>query len=112
MTTDLKTIELIMNIPTDEELQELASGFFTSTEFHFVDFARAALTHWGRRAIKPVPVAERLPGPEDCDAEGQCWWWACYDEEWVIDAPPRHMPAWTHWLPHHALPVPQQENKQ
>jgi hypothetical protein len=50
--------------PTDEELQELASGFFTPTEFHFVDFARAALARWGRTAIEPVPVAERLPGPK------------------------------------------------
>jgi hypothetical protein len=38
--------------PTDEELQELASGFFTPTEFHFVDFARAALARWGRPAIE------------------------------------------------------------
>ena len=77
--------------------------------------ARAALAQpepqgaTGRSAIEPVPIAKRLPRPEDCDAEGKCWWWAYYDEEWVLDAPPRHMPALTHWLPHHALPVPQQE---
>jgi hypothetical protein len=41
--------------------------------------AEAILSHrdncWGRPAIEPVPVAERLPGQEDCDAEGRCWWW-------------------------------------
>ena len=36
---------------------------------------RAVLARWGRPAIEPVPVSERLPGPEDCDAEGRCWWW-------------------------------------
>jgi hypothetical protein len=74
-----------------------------------LEYAQAVLQRYGRPAIKPVPVAERLPGPEDCDAKGRWWWWACYDEEWLLDAPPKHMPAWTHWLPHHALPVPQQE---
>jgi len=38
--------------------------------------AEAILSHPGSRwssTIEPVPVAERLPGPEDCDAEGRCW---------------------------------------
>jgi hypothetical protein len=34
--------------PTDEELQKLAGMFFTSTEFGFVDFARAVLAHRGK----------------------------------------------------------------
>ena len=73
-----------------------------------------------RPAIEPVPVAERLPGPEDCDAEGRCWWLkqAANPEHdlltptWHLQ---RHGPAgstffkFTHWLPHHALPMPQQE---
>jgi len=67
----------------------------------------------GRPAVEPVPVAERLPKPEDCDAEGRCWWW-------IVDQP-GELPHWiycqlevlswtnfTAWLPHHALPVPQQ----
>jgi hypothetical protein len=29
-----------------------------------VEFARAVLTRWGHPAIEPVPVAERLPGPQ------------------------------------------------
>jgi hypothetical protein len=93
--------------PTDEELQELANGFFTSTEFHFVDFARAVLARWGRPAIEPVPVVERLPRPEDCDAEGRCWLTSVDVEPgWVADNP-EQCTNWTHWLPHRALPVPQ-----
>jgi hypothetical protein len=85
-----------------------------------LDRARAALARWGCPAIDPVPVAERLPGPEDCDAEGRCWWLkqAANPEHdlltptWHLQ---RHGPAgstffkFTHWLPHHALPMPQQE---
>jgi hypothetical protein len=58
--------------------------------------ARAVLTRWGRPAVEPVPVSERLPGPEDCDDKGRCWWLA-------------RLPfPFTHWLPHWALPVPQE----
>lgn len=45
---------------------------------------------------QPVPVSERLPEPEDCDAEGRCWWF--HDEDGALCS---------HWLPAHALPVPQ-----
>jgi hypothetical protein len=37
---------------------------------HVAGIVRAAHTRWGRSAIKPVPVAERLPGPEDCIRRG------------------------------------------
>jgi hypothetical protein len=53
----------------------------------------------------PIPVAERLPGPEDCDAEGQCWWWDTAAESW-IPALYAHWTDFTHWLPANALPVP------
>ena len=77
-----------------------------------VDRARAALAQPEPQG--PVPVAERLPRPEDCDAEGRCWWgapktnvvamhWIYYKQRQWIDG------TTTHWLPHHALPVPQQE---
>jgi hypothetical protein len=102
-----------------------------------VQFARAVLTRWGRpaiepvpadellaayragaadAAIKPVPVAERLPGLKDCDGEGKCWFWADqlgdYDDDWgwkLLDR--TYGPSWgaSHWLPHHALLVPQEE---
>jgi hypothetical protein len=63
-----------------------------------------------RQHPQPVPVSERLPGPEDCDAEGRCWmfdpcdrgWW-CYREALPSDGDPE---PFTHWLPHWALPAP------
>ena len=63
------------------------------------------------QALVPVPVAERLPGPEDCDAEGRCWWlvshqsWPCLYlmKAYIgLDAA-----GATHWLPAHALPLPE-----
>ena len=67
----------------------------------------------------PVPISERLPGPEDCDAEGKCWmgywdshvnglghshktWFWTLEDLSMVD---EH----THWLPHHALPLPSGE---
>jgi len=70
----------------------------------FVKAARAVLARWGRPAIEPVPVNERLPGPEDCDANGFCWFW---DLEWSRWQPGQQDQSCTHWLPAHALPVPQ-----
>jgi hypothetical protein len=115
--------------PTDQEIEEWADAAaevpleemdpevhgwrrcFKSDEFS--ETIRAALARWGRPAIEPVPVSERLPEPEDCDAEGQCW---LHQPHPVTPETPvwRLMPArcastiygTTHWLPHHALPVP------
>jgi hypothetical protein len=71
---------------------------------------RAVLARWGTPAIQPVPVSERLPGPEDLDSEGLCWWWSRDITAWclcfaylVADG---DSSEWTHWLPHWALPVP------
>jgi hypothetical protein len=72
-----------------------------------LDRARAALARPEPQG--PVPVTERLPGPDDCDAEGRCWLTSVDVEPgWVSDNP-EQCTNWTHWLPHHALPVPQQE---
>jgi len=81
---------------------------------HFADFSLDVLARWGRPAVEPVPVSERLPGPEDCDDQGRCWWW-------IVDQP-GELPHWiycqlevlswtnfTAWAPHWALPVPQEE---
>jgi hypothetical protein len=85
--------------PTDEDLYDLADVFNGDP----VPAMRRALELWGRPTIGPVPVAERLPGPEDCDAEGRCWWWCHQHESWELDDSQAH---YRHWLPHHALPVP------
>ena len=60
---------------------------------------------------KPVPVSERLPGPEDCDAEGRCWMCGKVEGDWRListDNPgaPQLKYVFSHWLPHWALPVP------
>jgi hypothetical protein len=61
----------------------------------------------------PIPVAKRLPGPDDCDACGRCWWFQPETDgdfpHWVfepdgLDRDLRYRP--THWLPFHALPLP------
>ena len=77
-----------------------------------------AIARWGRPTPQPVAASERLPGPEDCDEQGRCWWLK-------QRANPDHdllMPTWhlqrqgpvgttffrfTHWLPANALPTPE-----
>lgn len=58
--------------------------------------------------VAPVPVSERLPGPEDCDAEDNCWWFDPHaDGAWYLDT---YQSCYTHWLPAHALPTPEATN--
>lgn len=85
-----------------------------------LDYARAVLARWGTSANQPVPVSKRLPGPEDCDAEGGCWWWHPdhkeddFNDGWILLNPKwagglrdsDDSLIYTHWLPHWALPVP------
>jgi len=116
--------------PTDEELIQLAIDTrlyrfqatagdpiqYEMTEQQVHAFARVVLARWGRSTIEPVPVAERLPGPEDCDAEGRCWigMWNEIDGEqipdWELSTPAHYtwkgITAISCWLPHHALPIP------
>jgi hypothetical protein len=90
-------------------------------EWHAPKVFRAAadaIARYARHTLQPVPVAERMPGPEDCDKQGRCWWYLqrnVVDDpglpNWTLDtyrANPRHW-LQTHWLPAHALPVPQRE---
>jgi hypothetical protein len=99
-------------------------AFGDVTADYVYSIARAAIARWGRPAIEPVPVSKRLPGPEDCDAEGRCWWWHPahieddFDNDWVLlnfewadgrrDSDDSLI--YTHWLPHHALPTPEATN--
>jgi hypothetical protein len=92
--------------PTDEELWDLYQDL--GRDFSPTGFARTVLTRYARPAIEPVPVAERLPGPEDCDAEGCCWFYSGRYGRWErLLYKLSH--GYTHWLPHYALPVPQQD---
>ena len=125
--------------PTDEETEEAAKLIHASMRFavppshstcDWVErgnslmqdearkTARAVLDRWGRPTPQPVPLSERLPGPEDCNAEEMCWW--------LIEPYPRpvgpggklwslcrYYPGAALWLPAHALPLPQvEEGKQ
>lgn len=66
-----------------------------------------------QRHPTPVPVSERLPGPEDCDAGGCCWAWEEDGDTWEL-TPSKWLPkSWgscTHWLPAHVLPTPEATN--
>ena len=111
--------------PTDEELESFLVDVAcqNGNMYHAepMTLARAVLARWGRPTIEPVPVGERLPGPEDCtvnprDGQGQwCWGWVqFYDEipysgKWRMMRRNCLIDEASVWLPHHALPVPQQE---
>ncbi len=65
---------------------------------------------------QPVPVSERPPGPEDCDAEGRCWWGRDESDDWYADwtlATHKAVAEFcgfspqTVWLPAHSLPLPE-----
>lgn len=106
--------------PTDEQLDDLFIEIDqTGSPESWRPYARAVLARWGNRqgildssTPQPVPVSERLPGMEDCDAEGRCWWftptqsWPCF-YLMKLDSPLALQVA-AHWLPAHALPVFQQ----
>jgi hypothetical protein len=110
--------------PTDEEVDALvvciqglpvpdADDLALPSTGRGRDMVRRALARWGRPAVEPVPVAERVPGPEDCDGQGRCWW---------LDRPLKNGPAawmlrrqddgllipFIAWAPHWAIPVPQE----
>jgi len=110
--------------PSKAELRQLfddQSGYINDEQvMWWADFhkaTRAVLARWSRPAIEPVPVAERLPGPEDLTDEHfgveWCWWGKRFAGGWEWHQGGTGygtMPGeFSHWLPHHALPVPQQE---
>ena len=90
--------------------------------------AADAIARWGRPTITPIPLSERLPGPEDCapwpgepDVNHWCWlgrelyggWeWSQVGAMDVSALDLRRVLAgggWTHWAPHWAISVPKQE---
>jgi hypothetical protein len=79
--------------------------------FQAVEDARAALAQPEPEApaIQPVPVSERLPRPEDCDAEGRCYGWDG-NYWWMVGNPGAADETITHWLPANALPTPEATN--
>jgi len=101
-----------------DEIDAKAYGIKSLPSSVAIDRARAALAQpepqgpTGRPAIEPVPVSERLPGTDDCDADGLCWWWSRDITAWCLCfAADGDSSEWTHWLPYWALPVPGVEGK-
>ena len=99
--------------PTDEELLSMRSwsSFGPTFDSDLVDYARAVLARWGQPyelpTTQPIPVSERLPQAEDCDAENQCWWFSTETEtQWSKWTYFRGTGAESHWLPANALPTP------
>jgi len=102
--------------PTESDVTELFyRNMGEGLQVGFENAIAEALARWGRPAIEPVPVSERLPGPEDCDAEGRCWFFhtsTIGGNEWFLNQLPK-VSEWyrwqsiTHWLPFHALPLPE-----
>lgn len=77
-----------------------------------------ALDTFGATSPPPVSVTERLPGPEDCDAEGRCWWEFAgsddYGPSWTLMKMHGIPSDMTRWLPAcvTALPLPAGESNQ
>jgi len=110
--------------PTEDEMNDLADDLLgiVLPEGSGARLITRALELWGRPAIEPVPVGERLPGLKDCDTKGRCWF-IDDDEKWcpVIlgdildedepDAIQRviYYYGYTHWVQGWALPVPTRE---
>ena len=106
--------------PADGEVAELVAWLRGTRAARLT---RAADLLQRQAAPVPVPVSERWPKPEDCDAGGRCWWWhpshaeSGYSEGWMrrprdwgvghydLDDRLTH----SHWLPFHALPLPELE---
>jgi hypothetical protein len=117
--------------PTDEELWELYDemGGVPEDSAWCLNYARAVLARWGRPAIEPVPVAERLLGSAserfefsvfDSEYEEQAGGTAPtysqalseglhYLAVYAQDGPHSLELRRVEVLPHHALPVPQKE---
>lgn len=100
--------------PADGEVAELVAWLRLNAEEYASDGCPNSADHFTRAAEllqrqhpQPVPVAERPPGPKDCLDEGWAWFFSPR-VGWRQAVLPVS-PAYTHWLPFHALPLPTSE---
>ena len=107
--------ETEFNCPSDVVLAQYCDDWFFGNprdEVDPVDLCRGAIKLFAQMPT-PIPVSER-PEPEDCDAEGRCWFFRVAMDgvgDWHQRKPfatgrVYSFFRFTHWLPHHALPVP------
>jgi hypothetical protein len=76
------------------------------------DWLPTAVTATPEPEPAPVAVSERLPGPEDCTAQGRCWVFYRGFGTWTLEPSGqdgKHT-GYTHWLPANALPTPEATN--
>jgi hypothetical protein len=96
--------------PSDDELHDLWRELYRfhdgATSGEVATIARAVLARYGHQSPQPIPLSERQPELEDCRDEGWCWFYTPMTD-WKKAVLPVS-PAYTHWLPHWALPVPQE----
>ena len=97
-----------------EEMDPEVHGWrrcFTAKEFS--ETIRAVLSRWGRPTPQPVAVSERMPGVEDCTAQGWCWVFYRGFATWTLEpslgSDGKHT-GYTHWLPANSLPTPEATN--
>ena len=105
-----KLVALIREISLAWESDACLLGNMTAGQ---LTRAAALLEQLSAQAPQSVAVSERLPGAEDCDAEGQVW--VSYEpSEWrdttywelmTMDNAMKWAPV-AFWLPAHALPLP------
>jgi hypothetical protein len=100
MTTDFRAIcaELIEAVLSDD------------SHIDCIQIAQRARALLAQPEPQPVPVSERLPGPEDCLDEG--WAWFFNQRIGWRQAVLPVSPGYTHWLPANALPTPEATNAQ
>jgi len=70
----------------------------------------ADLLELEHQPLRPIPVSEQLPGPSCCNALGYCWWYDHRESAWIeCDVLFGQRCGYRHWLPAHALPLPEFE---
>ena len=106
--------------PANGEVAELAEWLRNPLKVYGALAASDSAGGWLNRAAdllarptpQPVALSERLPEPEDCDAEGRCWMFGNVEGDWRLISTinpgiPRLKYCFSHWLPSSALPTPE-----
>ena len=118
-------------VPTDEELlsvEDLRNAWneqadqFNSWDDLGIDeivwwAQRQALARYGNHIPEPISFSERYPNlrpdGDDFSKDGYLWWYEPRLKwRWAMEDAIDYIPYPTHWLPHWALPVPEQEVSQ